>query len=133
VQDLVATLSAQILVWPLIAYEFGQLSLISPIVNALTLWTIPIATILGGLFIISSVFLSYFGILFGEILLRLFARIVLIPLDVFIQANYFFSKFPLATISIKLGLPVLISYYLIVLLIPLIMRYRSILRYRAKR
>lgn len=46
-EDLVTTLAAQVLVWPLIAYRFGQVSLLSPLVNALVLWTTPIITSLG--------------------------------------------------------------------------------------
>ncbi len=46
-EDLVTTMAAQVMVWPLIAYHFGQVSLLSPIVNTLVLWTIPIITYLG--------------------------------------------------------------------------------------
>lgn len=46
-EDLLTTLSAQMMVWPLIAYHFGQVSLLSPLVNSLVLWTIPIITYLG--------------------------------------------------------------------------------------
>jgi len=46
-EDLATTLAAQIMVWPLIAYRFGQASLLSPLVNALVLWIVPIATVFG--------------------------------------------------------------------------------------
>jgi len=45
--DLLTTISAQILVWPLLAYQFGTVSILSPIVNALILWTVPIVTYVG--------------------------------------------------------------------------------------
>jgi len=45
--DLLTTISAQILVWPLLAYQFGTVSILSPIVNALILWTVPIITYIG--------------------------------------------------------------------------------------
>ncbi|MEK9181076.1 MAG: ComEC/Rec2 family competence protein, partial [Patescibacteria group bacterium] len=44
---LAATLSAQIFVWPLLIYNFDQLSLISPLVNILILTIIPITIIFG--------------------------------------------------------------------------------------
>ncbi|NTW22756.1 ComEC/Rec2 family competence protein [Candidatus Falkowbacteria bacterium] len=36
------TLSAQILVWPLLAVTFGQVSLIAPLANLLVVWTLPL-------------------------------------------------------------------------------------------
>src|SRR3972149_9042351 len=45
--DLLTTISAQILVWPLLAYQFGTVSILSPIVNALILWSVPIITYIG--------------------------------------------------------------------------------------
>lgn len=42
--DFLTTISAQILVWPLLAYYFGTVSVLSLLVNALILWTIPIIT-----------------------------------------------------------------------------------------
>lgn len=45
--DFLTTISAQILVWPLLAYYFGTVSFLSPLVNALILWTIPIITYIG--------------------------------------------------------------------------------------
>lgn len=45
--DFLTTISAQILVWPLLAYYFGTVSVLSLLVNALILWTIPIITYIG--------------------------------------------------------------------------------------
>ncbi len=45
--DFLTTISAQILVWPLLAYRFGTVSVLSPVVNALVLWTVPIVTYIG--------------------------------------------------------------------------------------
>lgn len=49
--DLANTLAAQVLVVPIIYFHFGQVSWISPLVNVLVLWTIPISTILGFIFL----------------------------------------------------------------------------------
>jgi len=43
IEDLSATLSAQMLIWPFLSYKFGQISLLSPMVNALILWTVSIS------------------------------------------------------------------------------------------
>jgi len=62
-EDLATTLAAQIMVWPLIAYRFGQASLFSPLVNALVLWTVPIATVFGMVTTTLALFVSQIGYL----------------------------------------------------------------------
>lgn len=46
-ESFLLTLAAQMAVWPLIAYSFGQFSVVSLLVNTLVLWTIPLITYLG--------------------------------------------------------------------------------------
>ena len=48
-EDLSTTLSAQIGVAPILFVTFGQFSLLSPIVNVLVLWTVPLIMIVGSL------------------------------------------------------------------------------------
>ncbi|KKS80203.1 MAG: ComEC/Rec2-related protein [Candidatus Beckwithbacteria bacterium GW2011_GWA2_43_10] len=48
-KDLTETTSAQIMVWPLIAVYFGQMSVFSIVVNSLILWLVPIIMSLGAL------------------------------------------------------------------------------------
>lgn len=62
--DLANTLAAQALVVPLIFFHFGQVSLISPLVNVLILWTVPLATILGFL----SLMVSFIFFPLGQLL-----------------------------------------------------------------
>ena len=50
--DLVSTCAAQVLVWPIISYFFGRISIFSPLFNALTLWTIPISTLLASIWVV---------------------------------------------------------------------------------
>lgn len=45
--DFSTTISAQIAVAPLLFYYFGQLNLLSPLINVLVLWTVPFITIIG--------------------------------------------------------------------------------------
>ncbi|MCR4305792.1 MAG: ComEC/Rec2 family competence protein [Candidatus Daviesbacteria bacterium] len=53
-QDLSVTLAAQLMVTPVIAANFHQVSLVSLITNALILWTIPFAMILGAIALLLS-------------------------------------------------------------------------------
>jgi competence protein ComEC len=62
-EDLLTTLSAQFLVWPLIAYHFGRVSLISPLANLLVLWTVPPVTILGAFLALLASFVKEIGYL----------------------------------------------------------------------
>lgn len=48
-EGLSTSLAAQIGVAPILFITFGQFSLLSPVINALILWTIPVITILGGM------------------------------------------------------------------------------------
>lgn len=116
VKDLVATLSAQVLVWPLISVKFEQVSLISPIVNALILWTIPLATILGGVF----AFLMMFEGLLPS-LPKVFYFIAIVPHDIFVRAVYFFSYTPYSVIHFKPSSMFIYTYYILALLSPLIL------------
>ena len=106
--DFKTTVAAQILVWPLISYKFGRISLISPVVNWLILWTIPLATVLGFIFILLSAVWSYLGYL-GSFVLYL-------PLDFFVRIVYFFGNLPFASINLKISLGVLLTYYFILFL-----------------
>ena len=52
--DLSASLSAQVMVIPILALNFKQVSIISPIANLLTLWAVPIITVVSGLLLLIS-------------------------------------------------------------------------------
>jgi len=46
-EDLSTTLAAQVGVFPILYYTFGYYNILSPLINALILWTVPIITIVG--------------------------------------------------------------------------------------
>jgi hypothetical protein len=100
--DLKSTLAAQVLVWPLISYNFGRISLISPLVNMLILWTVPLSTVLGAIFIPLS-FVPFMG--------ELFKNIMLLPLDFFVAITTFFSKAPFAAVDVSINGYELVIYY----------------------
>lgn len=116
-EDLTTTISAQLLVVPIIFFHFGQISVISALVNTLVLWTVPLATILG------------FGIailgLLVEPLGQIVAWIAWVPLSIFIWVVEIFAQIPLAQIQVpENSLITLVLYYsLLALVIWLVPKY----------
>ena len=108
-EDLNATVAAQILIWPYLSFKFGQVSLVSPLINALILWTVPLATVWGGLFLLVSNL--------GGLPTKIISQLVFLPLDFFVSLIRFFSGLEFASINFKLSLAALLTYYLIVFLI----------------
>ena len=105
-EDLSASISAQITVWPLISYKIGTITLLSPLVNALILWVIPFITIVGIIGIIGS-FLS-------PPVFYLMSYIVLPFLDYFVEMVVYFSKFNLGNFDYVLSAPLLVMYYIVI-------------------
>lgn len=107
-ESLATTLAAQILVLPLIFYYFGQISLLSPIVNTLVLWTIPIATILGFIFLATT--------FVANLLANLVSFILILPLSFFTATVTFFGKISFIVLNLdKNNLISVLGYYVIVL------------------
>lgn len=55
------TLSAQIMVFPLIAFAFGRISIISPISNVLSLWILPVSMLLSFMAGVGGIIWYYLG------------------------------------------------------------------------
>ena len=103
-EDLTITIAAQALVVPLIFFHFGQVSIISPFVNALVLWTIPLATVLGFA-------IALFGMIF-EPLGQIFAWIAWVPLTIFIWVIEVASKLSFSLVNVpENNLLIVILYY----------------------
>lgn len=112
-EDLSTTVAAQSLVVPVIFYHFGSVSAISPVANATTLWTIPIATVLGFIFIGSSFILP--------VLAQVVSWLTWSFLLIFTSLISIFSKLPIASFEFEpkqilpsvvyYGVLVLVSYY----------------------
>jgi competence protein ComEC len=108
--SLVSTLSAQIFVLPLLVYNFGQVSLISPLINILILPLIPFITIFGFIF-------SFIGIFFQS-LARILFWLIYFMLAYIIKTVDFFSKFSFASINFKnVSWVWLIIFYFILIII----------------
>lgn len=103
-EDLKSTFSAQLLVWPIISLYFGRVSIIGLIVNPLILWTVPVATILGGVYLLLG-FIS-------PLLARLFSLIVYPFLDVFYRTVAGFGSLEHTGLDYKISITATIIYYL---------------------
>lgn len=64
-QGLSTSFAAQVLVAPILYLAFGQFNILSPVANALVLWTVPFITILGGV----SGIVGYFWFTAGRLIL----------------------------------------------------------------
>ncbi len=108
--NLCSTLSAQIFVLPILLYNFGRLSLVSPVVNVLILPFIPYLTIIGLSSSLVSVFsqrLSWLISLPGQMLLGFIMKII----DLF-------SCLPFAAKQVQVsGLFVFISYLVLAVIV----------------
>jgi len=108
-EDLKSTVSAQMLVWPIISIYFGKAGLIGILVNPLILWTVSISTVLGGMFLLLGALSPFLG--------RMFSLVLYPFLDVFFRVVMFFGKIPNISWNIKISLGFLIGYYLFLILL----------------
>ncbi len=125
-EDLATTLSAQSLVVPVLFYHFGSISAISPVANALILWTIPLATIMGFVYLLASFVIP--------ILASLLAWILWAILSVFVYVVELFGKISITHFEFESGqvLP-LIIYYLGLLLLVTYFKYGRVARAKQKK
>jgi competence protein ComEC len=116
-EDLVTTLTAQIMTLPILLANFGSYSLISIPVNAIILWTVPILMIIGGI----SVFVGIIIEPFGRLILYLSVPFLLY----FTKIVEFFSTFG-GQIELK-SLPFIFicGYYLVIFSLILFIRNRK--------
>lgn len=104
-EDLSVTLSAQVLVLPIIAYNFYQISLIGILVNSLILWSIPIVMVFG--------FVSLGFGLINSVLGSLIGLVPTVLLTYFLNLVQLFAKIPGANIKVgETGVLLWVGYYL---------------------
>ncbi len=104
---LTETLSAQIAVFPLIAFSFGRVSLISPLSNIVVLWIIPLAMLL-------SFITGIFGILSYQ--LGKIAAFIAYPVLIYIiKITNVSAKVPLASVALqKYNYFIVLSFYVLI-------------------
>ncbi len=104
--SLASTLAANALVWPVLSYYFGDLSLIAPLANVLVLWGIPAIMLAGTLSL---------GLLFIFPLAAVFPTWITFTLtEYFIFIVNLFGNLQFSSVSFKVSNLFLIFYYLIV-------------------
>jgi len=104
----IATLSAQLAVLPLLVIYFGQLSLISPVVNLLILLFIPQTMLLGFLAGVAGMIWLLAGKIFGWV--------VWLFLTFELAVIKFFASLPLASVKMNWGWTIAMIYYVILVL-----------------
>jgi competence protein ComEC len=115
--DFVASLSAQLFVWPIISCYFGTFCLLGIVVNSLILWTVPVATVLGGLFLLIAAFSSTLSFILS------FPLIIL--LDVFTVLVNVFHNIPYSSVPFKITTFWLCAYYIFLLVSLFVFRRRG--------
>ncbi len=106
-EDFTTSLSAQLMVNPVLSYYFGSISAVSLISNPLVLWVVPICTILGGLLV---------GVSFIFPLLAKLLALVLFPfLDFFVSLSELFANFRSASVNLRFSAPAVFGYYFLLL------------------
>lgn len=112
-----ASLAAQIMVWPLIAFYFGTVSLWSPLANLLVLWSVEPAMIFGLLLIITP--------LTPHFLSQISSFVALIPLTFFVKYVDLLSRLPFSLLPLVMGRLELLLYYLLVMAVISLSWWRS--------
>jgi len=102
-EDFVASLSAQVMVNPVLSYYFGSISAVSLISNPLVLWVVPICTILGGLLVALAYILP--------ILSKLLALVIFPFLDFFVSLSEIFANFKSASVNLRFSAFMMLGYY----------------------
>ena len=100
---LAITFSAQIFTLPILIYNFGYFSLVSPLTNIFIVPVLPLIMILGFVFTLVGIIMPWLGWLFS-----LPCQLFLIYITSVIS---FFSRLPLASLSLKLSLSWMVVLY----------------------
>lgn len=104
-KDFTSSLSAQLLVWPLISYKIGTVNIFSPISNAFLLWSVPYATAIG----------LVISILYKSVISSKVLSLFVYPyLDFFVEGVYAFATILPEQHAFKIDYYHVISYYMLV-------------------
>ncbi|NMB69796.1 ComEC/Rec2 family competence protein [candidate division WWE3 bacterium] len=121
ISDLSASLAASIIVTPFIVFAFSRISIFSPLINMVLLWTIPISTILGFLTVFTSFIDIYMHTQFAP-----FVFFVCYPfLTIFVYGIDFMGKYEFISSQTNLSATKLICYYLLLVVLTVIFSRRS--------
>lgn len=91
--SLLVTLSAQVLVWPVLLLHFGEFNLVSLVANTFLLWLTPLITIFGMIFVVFGWLVGGGLFSFGDLIVRMLYFFLWLVIYIFETATQFFSKF----------------------------------------
>lgn len=114
-QSLLITIAAQILSWPLIAYNFSLFSFVSVLSNILVLWILP------ALLVFLAAGLAAGGVFFLSKIFFLAAEIILRYIDL---SAAWLSDFPFAWAETKLAPLIYLCYYFVIIFM-MLGKYRT--------
>lgn len=106
--EMATTLAASLIVTPIIAFNFERLNVLSPIYNVLSLWLVPLITILGFAYVV-------LGLLIGD-LSYIFAWVIYVPTTLFIKLVTVFNKIPFGNLNVSANISATVIYYAILLI-----------------
>lgn len=106
-ENIISTLSAIIATLPLILFQFGRLSIVTPIVNVLILWIIPLIMLLGFLAVLTSFVLFPIG--------ELIAWIGWVGLKYITSVVEWFAGLKFSAVDLQIPAWAMIFSYLIIL------------------
>lgn len=113
VSAVAVTLAAQVGTTPIIAAHFGRLSLISPLANALVTPSIPAATVLGIVVVMTRIFIGG-----GNLLTAIFTTPVQLLLAYTSSTARILASWPLASMRMPaISWPVVVIYYLVMAIV----------------
>ncbi len=116
-EDLATTISAQIFTLPILLINFGSYSIVSILVNALVLWTVPIIMVIGGISAIAGLIFDPLGYILSYLS---------IPFLIFFEKTVeLFSRFGGGVNLVELPSLLVAGYYLILASIVIYVRRRE--------
>jgi len=119
-----STLAATIMVFPLISYYFGRISILSPVINTIILWSVPLITIMSVVIGLTSLFNIY--------IVSLIKGIVYWPMAYFVFIVRSFSNIKLASVDIKLNIFSVIVIYMTIIGVIVINIYKNTSKHKEK-
>lgn len=106
ISDLSASISATVLVWPLISFHFGRVSILAPLINGLLLWCVPYATFLGVVGVLAYFVVPIVGYLVFFVSFRF--------LDIFIVGVRSLSLLSFTNLHFEISFWMLLLYYILI-------------------
>jgi len=114
-QFILPTISALVMVTPILAADFGRISLVAPLTNVLVVPLVPLAMLLGFWAVVGGIIQTDLGLVLGWIAWA--------PLRLIVVLTEYFRSFPWASINVKIAPGVWMVFYYLGIVILLVIYY----------